>query len=193
MANTIRALGILYRRGVEARLWLAGRISDSHKHEVLALASHEGLSKQVQYFGVLSRADAVSLQASASIGLVNFLPTPNSIHSLPIRMLECMALGLPLVYSNFPAFEKIAGASGAGISVDPTKPEQIANAIDRLIRNPELALRMGQAGMNAVRQQFNWNTERVKLLDLYQSILGPQGHCAKVAQNLNPASLGWNS
>lgn len=174
LGNTIRALGLLRRRGIKARLWLAGRISDSYKHEVLAFARREEVNKQVQYFGILPRADAVSLQNSASIGLVNFLATPNSIHSLPIRMLECMALGLPLVYSNFPAFEKIAGSCGGGIAVDPTEPEQTANAIECLISNPKLAWQMGQAGMNAARQQFNWNTERFKLLDLYQNILGLQ-------------------
>jgi glycosyltransferase involved in cell wall biosynthesis len=172
MGNTIRALGILHGRGIKARLRLAGRISDSYKQEVLAFASREGVGKEVQYLGVLSRADAVSLQASASIGLVNYLPTPNNIHSLPIRMLEYMALGLPLIYSNFPAFEKIAGACGAGISVDPSSPEETADAIECLIRNPKLAWQMSQAGMNAVRQQFSWNSERLKLLDLYGNVLG---------------------
>jgi glycosyltransferase involved in cell wall biosynthesis len=174
MGNTIRALGILHRRGIKARLWLAGRISDSYKHEVLALASREGLSKQVQHFGILSRADALALQASASIGLVNILATPNGVNSLPTKMLECMALRLPLVYSNFPAFEKIAGSCGAGIAVDPTKPEQTANAIECLITDPKVAWQMGQAGMNAAREQFHWNIEHVRLLDLYQNILGIQ-------------------
>jgi glycosyltransferase involved in cell wall biosynthesis len=172
LINTIQALGILNRRGIRARLWLAGRISNIYKNEVLGFAKFEGLSDYIQYFGVLSRADAISLQASASIGLVNFLPTPNSIHSLPIRMLECMALGLPIVYSNFPAFERIAGRYGAGISVDPTKPNETADAIETLIAQPELAWKMGQAGMNAAQQQFSWQRERLKLFELYQNILG---------------------
>ena len=81
-----------------------------------------------------------------------------------------------MVFSNFPSFREIAGASGAGIAVDPTKPEQIGNAIEHLIRNPTLALQMGEAGKRAVRERFNWSVERVKLLDLYRDILGPLNH-----------------
>src|SRR5262249_22723388 len=63
IANTIRALGILHRRGVVAQLWLAGKwSSDSYKEEIMSLACSEGVGHQVQYFGVLPRADAVALQ-----------------------------------------------------------------------------------------------------------------------------------
>ena len=38
--------------------------------------------------------------------------------------------------------------------------------------NHELARSMGEAGMLAVRERFNWQIERAKLLGLYQEILG---------------------
>jgi glycosyltransferase involved in cell wall biosynthesis len=174
LANTLRALGILRRRGVGARLWVAGKwLSESYKREILALAHDEDVDEQMQYFGVLPRREAIVLQAAASIGLVNLLPTPNVVHSLPIRMLEYMVLGLPLVYSDFPGFKEIAGSCGAGIAVDPGNPEQTADAMESLIRNPDVARQMGQAGMRAVREQYSWQTERNKLFNLYESILAP--------------------
>lgn len=86
-----------------------------------------------------------------------------------------MALGLPLIFSDLPNFREIAGTSNAGIAVDPTKPEQIADAIEYLVRNPDIARQMGEAGRRAVRERFNWNHERAKLLDLYSNILGTHG------------------
>ena len=173
LANTVKALGNLRRRGIGAHLWLAGRWgSDEFQTEIMTLARNEGVAEQVKYFGLLPRSEAVALQAAASIGLVNLSPTPNTVHSLPIKMLECMALGLPLVYSDFPAFRKIAGACGAGIAVDPTRPEETANAIHQLIEDRQLARAMGQAGMRAAREQFNWRTEHVRLVELYNDILG---------------------
>jgi len=50
-------------------------------------------------------------------------------------------------------------------------------------------LEMSQAGMSAAQQQFSWKEERVKLFDLYESILGRQGHCADIAYDLNPSSV----
>jgi len=82
-----------------------------------------------------------------------------------------MALGLPVVYSDFPVYQEVAGSVQAGISVDPTKPEEIANAIESLTRNPGLCRQMGEAGKRAVRERFNWNAERIKLIGLYREIL----------------------
>lgn len=174
--NSIRALGLLKRRGVRARLWVAGKwSSDRYREGILDLARHEDVDEQVQNFGLLPRSEAIALQASGSIGLVNFLPTPNIVHSLPIRMLEYMALGLPLVYSDLPGFKRIAGSVGAGIAVDPNRPDQTADAIASLISDPKLAREMGQAGMRGVREQFNWKSEEKKLLELYQTIYRIEG------------------
>lgn len=112
-------------------------------------------------------------QKKADIGLVTYQPLLYCINSLPNKLLECMSLGVPVVYSNFPNYRAIAEAAGAGIMVDPTVPEQIADAIEALIRNPDLARRMGEAGKRAVRERFNWSVERSKLLRLYRQILGP--------------------
>ena len=78
-----------------------------------------------------------------------------------------------MVCSDFPKYREVAEKTGAGIMVDPTKPEQIADAIESLVRNPALARQMGEAGKRAVRERFNWNVERVKLLQLYHEILSP--------------------
>jgi len=170
--NTVLALGILKRRGVVSNLVLAGDWSSQEfERTVSIVAEEQGVAEQVLYMGKLSREDALKLQASASIGLVNILPIPNSIHSLPVKMFECMALGLPLIYSNFPTFRQYVGQCGAGIEVDPAQPEHIANALQQLIQDPGLARQLGEAGKRAVQKQFNWKNERVKLLELYSEIL----------------------
>jgi glycosyltransferase involved in cell wall biosynthesis len=79
---------------------------------------------------------------------------------------------LPVVCSDFPVYREVAGITGAGILVDPTKPEQIADGIESLIRNPALAMQMGEAGSRVVHERFNWNKERLKLLQLYHEVVG---------------------
>jgi glycosyltransferase involved in cell wall biosynthesis len=91
--------------------------------------------------------------------------------SMANKLLEGMALGLPLVFSDFPNYKEVAGESG--IAVDPTSPDEIANAIERLVTDPALAEQLGSTGRRTVRERLNWNVEYKKLLDLYQSILGP--------------------
>ena len=66
---------------------------------------------------------------------------------------------------------RLAGETGAGLAVDPASPRQIADAIMRLLADPELARRMGEAGKKAVRERFNWEVEWPKLKALYERLL----------------------
>jgi len=106
--------------------------------------------------------------------LVPHLPIGNNLAAVPVKMVEFMALGLPIVFSDLPNHHELPGSSGAGIAVDPIRPEQIADAVERLIKNPELARRMGEAGRRAVHERLNWRIESLKMFDLYHEILGPR-------------------
>lgn len=95
-------------------------------------ADRLGIREMIDYYGFLpSRKEWVQLRHRASIGLVLNLPVPNYLTSIPNKLGELMAYGLPVVLSHFPNYQEVAGVSGAGIAVDPTQPEQIANAITR--------------------------------------------------------------
>ena len=118
------------------------------------------------------QSDTWDLLKRSSIGLVLYLPVPNSMLSIANKLTECMAVGIPIVFSNFPNYREIAEQSGAGIPVDPTNPEAIANAIECLVRNPDRAKQLGEAGRKAVCEQFNWRVHSVKLLRVYQEALG---------------------
>ena len=141
-----------------------------------------GIRDQVHYHGILSKAQSIALQQRGGIGLVPHLPFGNNEAAWPIKMFEFMAAGLPLIYSNLPSHHEIAGTLGAGIPVDPEKPEQIACAIEQLVSNHDLAQRLGEAGMRTVREKFNWNIERAKLLNLYRELFKPPG-CGRAAAN----------
>jgi glycosyltransferase involved in cell wall biosynthesis len=174
IAGVVRALGMLRRRGIDAQLRLAGSwAAAEHRREILSIAEREGVAAQIRDLGLLSRTDAVRLQGSAAVGLNVSLPTRNGVLGFPIKMLECMAVGTPIVYSDIPSFRRIAGFLEVGIAVDPAAPEQIADAIALLFGNPDLARRLGENGRRAVRERFNWDIESIKLLALYRDILSP--------------------
>jgi glycosyltransferase involved in cell wall biosynthesis len=181
LSQVLSALAILKRRGLLIPLALAGRAeTDAYLNSLFQEADRLDVGDLVRYHGVLSKEEAILFQQRASIGLVPYLPVANSMASMANKLAECMALGLPLVFSNFPNYREIAGASGAGIAVDPTKPQEIADAIEYLVRNPEEARGMGEAGRDAVRERFNWNIEKKKLLALYEQIFATSNTSMKL-------------
>lgn len=172
LSEVISALAILQARGLEVPLELAGPPADGYLDLLLEEAGRLGIRKLITYHGVLLQADTWNLLKRSSIGLVTYLPVANSMLSIANKLTECMAVGIPIVFSNFPNYREIAEQSGAGIPVDPTNSEEIANAIERLVRNPDLARQMGEAGRKAACEQFNWTVHSVKLLKVYQDALG---------------------
>jgi glycosyltransferase involved in cell wall biosynthesis len=166
LSQVVEALAILRKRNLRVTLTLAGPGgSNDYLLSLYCLAEKLGVKDQLEYHGVLTQKEAMVLQRSCSIGLVPYLPVANSMASMANKLLECMALGLPVVFSNFPNYYEVA------VPVDPTKPEEIANAMEQLLANPEGASKMGRAGMQATREKFNWEVERRKLVHLYQEIL----------------------
>jgi glycosyltransferase involved in cell wall biosynthesis len=107
---------------------------------------------------------------SSDIGIVCFHPLPNHVEAMPNKLFEYMQAGLAVIASDFPLWRKIVEEAGSGILVDPLDPRSIANAIRRLIENPELCIRMGQAGIKAVTENYSWHSEAKVLLEAYQSL-----------------------
>ena len=85
-------------------------------------------------------------------------------------MLEAMAAGIPVIASDFEMWRDEFGPLGCILFVDPKDPAQIAKAIDDLLSDPKEAKRMGELGQKAVREQFTWESQAEKLLQLFREI-----------------------
>lgn len=150
-----------------ARLNLGGLFSESKTR-----AAVEQLPgwRNVNELGFLSRLQMRDVMARSVAGIVTFLPAPNHTTAQPNKMFEYMSAGLPVVASAFPLWREIIEGNECGICVDPHNPQAIANAIDQLASDPDLAARMGENGRRAVRERYNWQIEERKLLDLYAKL-----------------------
>ena len=110
--------------------------------------------------------------SNADIGLVLLHPLPNYIRSMPTKLFEYMSAGLPVIASNFPLWKHIVEKNNCGLTVDPTKPREIAAAVEYLMERPELMEEMGKNGKMAALKEYNWEQESVKLLDLMTRLTG---------------------
>lgn len=155
-----------YIKHSDARLLLAGTfMDDGLESQCRALDSWE----YVDYQGFISREGVWALLENTRVGLVVLHPLDNYIDALPIKLFEYMAAGVPVIASDFPLWRRIVSQADCGLLVNPLVPEEIGEAIDWLLDNPESAERMGQNGKNAVRMKYNWSQEEQKLLSLYET------------------------
>ncbi|PTM56719.1 glycosyltransferase family 4 protein [Desmospora activa] len=107
---------------------------------------------------------------SGSVGLVCLHPVENYRESLPIKLFEYMATGLPVVATDFPLWREILQKSGAGVTVNPLDPVAMAREVTALLQDPDRCRRMGEQGQKAHRNVYNWGAEEKTLLRLYQEL-----------------------
>lgn len=150
-----------------ARFGLGGSFSsDDFERAVKAEKGWE----EVDELGWLDRDSVRKLLNESAAGLVTLHPIINYLDSLPVKMFEYMAAGLPVIASNFPLWKEIIVGNQCGLCVDPLDPQAIAQAIDYLVTHPVEAEQMGRNGQKAVHEKYNWDIEEAKLLQLYRLI-----------------------
>lgn len=149
------------------KLFLGGKFSNINDKETV-----ENLEEweQVVFLGYLNREEVKDVYKNSFAGLVVLHPKISYLDSLPIKMFEYMAAGIPVISSDFPQWKAIINKNKCGICIDPKKPKLIAETIQYLYDNPELAEEMGRYGREAVENKYNWEAESVKLLDAYKKL-----------------------
>src|SRR5699024_10591578 len=121
--------------------------------------------------GQLDRNEVKELLSESLAGLITFLPEPNHVNAKPNKMFEYMSASLPIICSNFQEWEDLIIENKNGISVNPKKPKEIAEAIDYFIQNPNDAKMMEENGRIAIEKKYNWEKESKKLFEIYYDLL----------------------
>jgi glycosyltransferase involved in cell wall biosynthesis len=152
---------------IDGELLLAGEFLETGLRD--ELTKLPGWSK-VREMGFLNRDQVREVYMESSVGIVTLHPVVNYLDSLPVKMFEYMACGLPVVASNFPEWVRLIRESDSGICVNPLDPGEISTAVNDLLSNPEKAGRMGENGHRLVIEKYNWENESAKLVQLYSEI-----------------------
>lgn len=150
-----------------ARLNLVGQFDEPAIEA--ELKAHPGWAR-VNQLGFLDRPGVRDVMQRSTAGMVTFHPLPNHLDAFPTKMFEYMSSGLPVIASDFPLWREIIDGNQCGLCIDPLDPEAIAEAIDYIVKNPDIARRMGANGRKAVMEKYNWSVEAVKLTDFYGAI-----------------------
>jgi glycosyltransferase involved in cell wall biosynthesis len=162
-----------------ARLRLAGAFSIQ---ETQRRAEAMPEWKSVRFEGWTSREGVAAVLADGRAGLVLLKPVPHEMETLPIKLFEYMAAGLPVISSDFPIWRDIVDGAKCGLLVDPTDTDAIVKAMQWILDNPEAAQEMGARGRLAVVERFNWNLEAATLIDFYRRCLGVQPSASGAAR-----------
>ena len=121
----------------------------------------------IELAGTIPAAAVPAALRGIAVGWIPFLDTGNNRRTVPLKLLEYMAAGRPVVASEIGYIAQIVREAGCGLLTPPGDAAAHAAALATLLSDPERARRMGEAGRVAVRERYTWAAEGEKLVVLY--------------------------
>lgn len=166
----LESLALVKRSYPYFTVHLFGRRTFTDK-ELMKIPVFEQVRDNLRFYGFTDQRQAFPLAAQATVGLALLKPVGDYPESYTTKLFEYMALGLPVITSNFPLYQAIVDRYACGFCVSPYDSTRIAEILLFLIEHPEEAQAMGERGRRAVEAEYNWNTEAEKLRKFYTKIL----------------------
>lgn len=89
---------------------------------------------------------------------------------VPMCLIEAAACGRPIVAADGPGLREITRDGENGLLVPAHNPDAIADAIARLVADPAMRVRMGEAGRHLVESSFSHRQVAAETLNIYQTL-----------------------
>ena len=162
----LSALNILHKRGVDFYMHFIGKQIDQPPPELL-----EPIISKVKFYGRMDSQEGFAISRKCIAGLSVLKPIKNYVESYPTKIFEYMAVAMCVITSDFPLYKEVVEKYDTGYCVDPEDPLVIADRIQHLIENPDIASAKAKNGLRTVTETLNWSQEINALIALYKSIL----------------------
>ncbi len=145
-------------------------VGEGKDRESLRLLTEQALAR-VDMRGAVDNAEVPAYHAACEV----FVASAVGQESFGIAIVEAMAAGLPVVASDIPGYREVVHDDLDGILVPPRDPEALGGGLARVLREPELAKRLGEAGRERART-FDWPIVVDRLEELYGRAIETAGY-----------------
>ncbi|MBD2355804.1 glycosyltransferase family 4 protein [Tolypothrix sp. FACHB-123] len=160
ISTILQVVKILQQKGLNIHFWKAGAAFTSEEQNYIQT---QALENYITYLGQPDKQTLVQIYNAADI-----LIAPSTHEGFGITILEAMACGTPVITSKVSAMPEVAG--DAGVLVDPTNAQEIAEAVYHLHNNPIDYQKLKDAGLARVKS-FTWERTAEKIAEVYEELL----------------------
>jgi glycosyltransferase involved in cell wall biosynthesis len=158
--DTVEAMRRLWARGSQATLALIGAPLAHFERYYATLPEHERAHIRLLPYA----ADSVKFDGLAA---ADILAMPSRTDSFGIVFLEAWCYGIPVVGAQAGGIPDVINDGQDGLLVRYGDPDGLADALARLLADPELRQRMGRAGREKVDQHLTWDRVYLRARELY--------------------------
>jgi glycosyltransferase involved in cell wall biosynthesis len=162
LTTLLRSYALLKRRFAPPPLVLAGPRGWGHE-ETISLVEELGLKNEVIFPGYIPREELPLWYNAATLFVY-----PSLYEGFGLPPLEAMACGTPVIASNTSALPEVV--SDAGLLVEPTDAEEMAEAMHLLLSDGDLRDTLRRKGLQRA-ESFSWQRAAVETARVYDRAL----------------------
>jgi len=145
------------------------------------LATHKCLG-DTEFCPNLDRA-----QKQAFLRSLTVMSTPALYgEAFGLYVIEALASGVPVVQPRHAAFPELIEATHGGLLCEPGNPTALADGIEQLLLDTQKARAMGEAGRNAVIQNFSVERMARDLVEVFREVSQRRSHSRLPTLNSQP-------
>jgi glycosyltransferase involved in cell wall biosynthesis len=165
LENLIAAIAMLPQARLVMMGW--GRLEE----DLRALADAMGLlGKRIFFLPPVPQDELLLWTASADVGVIPYRNVGlNNYYSLPNKLFEYIAAGIPVVASDFPELRRVIEEFKVGCTFNPDDPKDIARAINWILEDEQRLVEL-KANARKAAAVLNWDNEEKKLLAIYKRL-----------------------
>lgn len=126
-----------------------------------------GINKNVKFVGLKINNELI-LEYQSSKVIV--LPSITESESFGMVLIEAMACKKPVIGSNVGGIPYVIDNEQNGLLVPPKDPKALAEAVNKILNNSELAKKMGENGYKKVKENFLWDKQIEKTKKIIEEI-----------------------
>ncbi len=158
----LKALARLKSKGVRLRYRIAG--AGSLRQQLERDTASLGLQDDVEFLGFVQ-------DTAAFLGGIDLFIMPSLFEGLGVAALEAMAAGKPVIASRVGGLAESVIDDVTGLLFAPGDDAQLADAIEKLHREPARALALGRQGRERVERHFSLEQMVTKNEAFYYDLL----------------------
>lgn len=166
--DTLLALAQLKDQLPSLKLYIAGTGKKHEQQKLLKIIEQNNLQNQVTFLGQTDRTETWLEAADIFI-------QPSREEAFGLVFIEAGAKAKPVIATSVGGIKEIIQDNITGLLVAPAAPEQLAQALQKLIFNQSLRNEMGKAGYQHIASQFSLANMIANYLKIFARLNSEQG------------------
>jgi glycosyltransferase involved in cell wall biosynthesis len=153
----------------DLRLVICSSVPERRARQLRRLAERLGVDERMVWRYALPHGEIASWLAHAEASVAPLTGCARNLDQgcAPLKVIESMAAGTPVVASDLPAVRELMRDGEHGRLVPADRPAELARAVRVLLEYPDAARAMGERARRRIESGLTWAHSRSRLSEVY--------------------------